>query len=283
MDKIVEMTLSQAVNVTDTNYIRKYVRARIKAEGLNSPPVERVHFNVFILCTRGSGTHMVDFEELDMNAGTAVWVRPGQVQRWSDTSDQFDASVVVFDSKVIPDLPLFDHLVASPRPIDMDTDTSLLKQQIEWLATDLEANQDHALAAAVVSVALRLFARHALQRHPTDNADSGRRHLAESFVVSVEQNIGQRTVAWHAKQIGASTRTIARATVDALGQRPKEVIDSRVMLEARRQLAWSDDDIGTVARRLRFSDKSNFTKFFRLHTGTSPSDFRENVQNPSAE
>ncbi|MEM7271800.1 MAG: helix-turn-helix transcriptional regulator [Actinomycetota bacterium] len=276
MDDIVELELRRAVNVTNTDYIRRFVAERVATEGRDGPAVELVHFNVIILCTEGSGSHMVDFEDYEMRPGTAIWIRPGQVQRWSDAADGFDALVAVFDSTVIPDLPLLDRLVASTTATELDGDATLLRQQMEWMASDLDANQDEATAAAVVGVILRLFARHSSNDH--HRAGSARRQLADSFVQSVEEHLEQRSVAWHARRIGSSTRTIARATAETLDQRPKEIIDARVMLEAQRRLAWSTDDVGTIARSLRFSDSSNFTKFFRLRAGISPSAFRAGLR-----
>ena len=147
------------------------------------------------------------------------------------------------------------------------------------MAADLEANRDYGTAAAVVSVILRLFARHT-HRHDEDSETPARR-LTSDFLDSVDNHVGQRSVAWHAQQVGASTRSIARATTETLGRRPKELIDSRVVLEAQRRLAWSTEDINTIARQLRFSEASNFTKFFTARTGLSPSGFRANVETPN--
>ncbi len=279
----VELTLSRPVNVTDTGHIRAYIGDRVRSEGLTGPPVELVQFNVFILCTEGFGRHMVDFEEHPLRPGTAIWVRPGQVQRWSETHDGFDATVVVFDSAVVPDLPLFDGLRAYVAVTDLGPDAALLRDQMDWLARDLEATGDHALAAAVVGVMLRLFARHGDAAR--DRSDSPRQLLAEAFVRSVEEHIDQRSVAWHAQRVGASPRTVARATNHAFSQPPKELIDALVMLEARRRLAWSGDDVAVIARALGFSDSSNFTKFFRGRAGTPPTTFREghrSLDGPSA-
>lgn len=275
MEDVVELNLTKVVNVTDTTFIRASVRDRIERDDLDGPPVELVQFHVFIHCTRGSGLHMVDFEDHEMTPGTALWIRPGQVQRWSLKHDGFDADVVVFESSVIPDLPLFDRFIGTTSVTQLGDDADRLKQQVDWMAADLEANRDHAIAAACVSVILRLFARQA-QRRDGSSESRGQR-LALAFVDSIDDNIEQRSVSWHAQQIGASTRTVARATTEALGQRPKEVIDARVILEARRRLAWSTEDISTIARALRFSEASNFTKFFRARTGTSPSAFRDLV------
>ncbi len=275
MDDIVELNLSRAVNVTNTSFIRAAVGQRIKDEGLEGPPIELVRFHVFIHCTGGRGRHMVDFENYEMTPGTAIWIRPGQVQRWSDVHDGFDADVAVFISSSIPDLPLFDRFLGATTVAQLGADTDRLRQQMEWIAADLESNQDLAIAAAVVGVILRLFARHADTDDEGD--DTPGRRLTKVFVESVDQNIEQRSVAWHARQIGASTRSVARATGETLGQRPKHVIDARVILEAQRRLAWSSEDVATIARELQFSEASNFTKFFRSRAGMSPSSFREAV------
>lgn len=275
MEDIVELILTKAVNVTNTRFIRESVRHRCEAEGLEEPPVELVQFHVFILCTNGTGLHSVDFEDHEIRPGTAIWIRPGQVQRWSNVHDGFDADVAVFESSSVPDLPLFDHLIGTTGVAQLGKDAARLQQQLDWMAKDLAANDDKATAAAVISVILRLFARNAEGGDETRQTPSQR--LTTAFVASIDDNIAERSVTWHAQQIGASTRSVSRATSEALGRRPKEVIDARVILEAQRRLAWSADDIATIARALRFSEASNFTKFFRARTGTAPSAFRDAV------
>lgn len=268
------MRLSKSVNVTNTSFIRAAVAERVKNEGLDGPPVELVRFHVLVFCTGGTGRHMVDFEDHELSRGDAMWIRPGQVHRWSSTEDGFDADVLVFESAAIPDLPVFERLLGETAVAKLDGNADRLEEQLKWISADLAETGDEAIAAAVVSVVLRVFAR-CSENEDTHTENTSRRRLASAFVDSVDQSIGQRSVTWHAHQVGASTRSIARATIEALGQRPKEVIDGRVILEARRRLAWSSDDVATIARALRFSDSSNFTKYFRSHTGTSPSAFRD--------
>lgn len=274
MDDVVELNLSKAVNTTNTSFIRAAIQGRIERDGLEGPPVELVQFHVFIHCTAGSGRHMVDFEDHEMERGHAIWIRPGQVQRWDFVNAGFDADVAVFESSAIADLPLFDRFLGATATTQMGGDTERLQEQMLWMANDLESSGDKAMAAAVVGVILRLFARHAGGDHePTTPAQ----RLTAAFVDSIENNVEQRSVGWHAQHIGASTRSVARATKEALGQRPKDLIDASVVLEAQRRLAWSTDDVSTIARALRFSEASNFTKFFRARTGTSPSAFRQAI------
>lgn len=273
-DDVVELTLSRSVATTNTSFVRQAVRRRAQALGLECAQVELVQFHVVVHCTRGSGRHMVDFDEIDVAEGTAIWIRPGQVQRWSDTDNDFDADIIVFESSMIPELPLFDHFAGGATVVHLGADSPLVQQQFQWMSADLDSADDKSVAAAVVGVVLRLFARNA---DVANRGDDPRRQLANAFINSIDDNIEQRSVTWHAQQIGASARSVSRATIEVLQLRPKEAIDSRVILEAQRRLAWSDDDIATIARALQFSEASNFTKFFKARTGTSPSDFRESV------
>lgn len=271
MRDVVELTLSRSVNVTDTSHIRTRVAAR-SAGG--SPSVELVHFNVFVLCVEGRGHHMVDFVDHEMHPGAAIWIRPGQIQQW-DPDGGFDAVVVVFDSAAVPDLPLHQRLAAGATAATLGG-LDHAHQLVTWLAADLEAHGDEHTGAAVVAVLLRLFARGVATTWTADVSPQ-RRELARLFIASVEANLDRRAVGWHAARIGASTRTVARATADVLGQSPKEVVDNVVMLEAQRRLAWSTDDVSVIARSLRFTDSSNFSKFFRARAGVTPSAFRAGV------
>lgn len=273
------MTLSKSDSTTTTANVRRSLRTFTTNEGLDRHPVELVQFHVLILCTEGEGRHMVDFVDYEMRPGTAIWIRPGQVQRWDDEHDGFEAELAVFASESVPDLPLFDRFL-DWTAVSMGDDADGLRQLMGWMRDDLASNGDEPTVASAISVLLRLFTR----RTETGAVEelSASRRLASAFVESIEHNIEQRTVSWHAGQIGASTRTLARATAESFGQRPKDIIDSHVILEAQRRLAWSDEDISTIARSLRFSEASNFTKFFRARTGMSPSSFRDAAPSLSA-
>lgn len=55
---------------------------------------------------------------------------------------------------------------------------------------------------------------------------------------------------------------------------PMAVINARLVLEAKRELAHSRQSIKAIAHDLGFSDVGYFSRFFRKHTRLSPSEFR---------
>lgn len=99
--------------------------------------------------------------------------------------------------------------------------------------------------------------------------------VARAFVELVERCFQSiHTVEEYAAVLGYSARTIARASVEATGLTPKQVIDARLVLEARRLLAYTDLSVHAVGRRLGFDDAANFCRFFTRATGMSPGTFR---------
>lgn len=91
----------------------------------------------------------------------------------------------------------------------------------------------------------------------------------------LEQDPGwSRSVKDRARRLGYSERTLTRACQAATGRTAKEVIDDRIVLEARRLLSHDGYSVAAVARDLSFAESSNFTKFFRRTTGETPETWR---------
>lgn len=267
----IELDLEHAVEIGNSAQARAALREYVAVRGGVAAPVELVRFHVLLYCREGRGRHMVDFVDYEVEAGTLLWVRPGQVQRWDLFDGAFDASLVVFSSASVAELPLFDdcrHVAA----VALGHEVERVAGLIRWVTEEVVSTVDDGVAPALIGVMLRLFQRVATATH-AGVASSGQ-ELVDRYIASVEANVGIRSVAWHARELGASPRTLARATAEVLGRSPKEIIDRHVVLEAQRQLAWSDDSVSAVARTLQFSEASNFTRFFRDRTGIAPSAFR---------
>ncbi|MFZ1411511.1 MAG: AraC family transcriptional regulator, partial [Micropruina sp.] len=83
-----------------------------------------------------------------------------------------------------------------------------------------------------------------------------------------------RTVASYASRLGYSTRTLNRAALAHAGVTAKELIDRRVVLEAKRRLAHERVPVAEIAESLGFADPSNFSAFFTARVGRTPLTFR---------
>ena len=84
---------------------------------------------------------------------------------------------------------------------------------------------------------------------------------------------------WHkvsdyAERLGYSSRTLNRLARQYTGLSAKQLIDERVVLEAKRLLAHGDGAASEIALSLGFDDASNFSSYFRRHTHMTPGTFR---------
>lgn len=84
-----------------------------------------------------------------------------------------------------------------------------------------------------------------------------------------------RTVNGYASQMNVSEKRLVKATKKVAGKTPKELIDDRVMLEAKRLLTHTSNSIKEVGYELGFEEPTNFIKFFKKHAGKTPIEFRE--------
>ena len=84
----------------------------------------------------------------------------------------------------------------------------------------------------------------------------------------------RRTVAWYARKLGRSERTLHRATRLVLGRSAREVISERGILVAKRLLVHSRLAVHEIAAELGFDEPSNFVKAFKREVGSTPTTFR---------
>jgi len=79
----------------------------------------------------------------------------------------------------------------------------------------------------------------------------------------------------YAAELGMTLATLGRLCQEHLGMTPMNVINARLVLEAKRMLGHSSLSVKEIAHELGFADVGYFSRFFRKHAGVSPSGFRE--------
>ena len=96
------------------------------------------------------------------------------------------------------------------------------------------------------------------------------------FKEKLEQNFRkERSVNKYASELSMSDKQLHKACTSVLDKTPKQIIDERVILEAKRLLVHSKQAIKEVAYELGYDEPTNFIKYFRKHTSSSPSEFRD--------
>ncbi|HTE31254.1 MAG TPA: AraC family transcriptional regulator, partial [Chryseolinea sp.] len=64
---------------------------------------------------------------------------------------------------------------------------------------------------------------------------------------------------------------------DSLGKTLTQLIQGRLLLEAKRLFAYSDMNVNEIASSLNFTDPSYFVRWFRKLNGNTPEEFRNSI------
>ncbi|HEV2482070.1 MAG TPA: helix-turn-helix transcriptional regulator [Puia sp.] len=98
----------------------------------------------------------------------------------------------------------------------------------------------------------------------------------EALLALIERHIAtHKEVAFYAGKLRLTPYQLNATTKTALGKTCSEVIDAHVVLEAKRYLLATSNQVKQIAGDLGYEDVSYFIRFFRKHTGYSPESFRQ--------
>ena len=98
----------------------------------------------------------------------------------------------------------------------------------------------------------------------------------ERFIALVtEYHTTERGMAFYADKLCLTPKYLSKLVKQATGRSAPDWIDSFVILEAKNLLKYSDKTIKEIVFALHFPNQSVFYKFFKAHTGMTPSEYRK--------
>ncbi len=241
---------------------------------------ERIDFQCFVFVRSGSYAHVVDFATYELRAGACLLIGPGQVHRFGSSSD-WDGWILIVGTHLIPDFvqDLPTHVRIPPEHLDAVAELfDRMMADAALAAERVRLGQLLALQASVLVGRLALGAAGSQTQRLVDPVLLAR---YKDYRAAVEREFRQcHLVAPYAHRLGYSPKSLNRACRAAADVPAKRVIVDRIVLEAKRILARTSDPVEAVGRELGFDEATNFVKFFRRETGTTPTAFRTSIRDP---
>ncbi len=125
----------------------------------------------------------------------------------------------------------------------------------------------------------------ALKLHPGTESKSSTAstRLAEAFksllaaqfpIVHPNQQVSLRTPPQFAEKLAVHINSLNRALKEATGKTTTQLINERLMLEARALLVHSNWSVSQISHSLGFEEPTHFTRAFKAYTGQTPSSLR---------
>lgn len=248
---------------------------------------QRLGFEMIVRVGSGRASHEVDFVTHPLEPGDVLWVHTGQVQRWGDI-DRFDGEVLLFPPEILDtvDVAALRRTGArrtnrwagiAPAGSGLADAFGHLRRWYDGIVQESPTHptvREAAIGHAAAALALQVAAHDTRESGGVEVA-GGRDEVFDWLTERIDADFARtRTVADYADRIGYSERTLNRVSQRNSGLTVKQLIDARVVLEAKRMLVHDDATVADIGETLGFDDAANFSGYFRHRTGMSPGAFR---------
>lgn len=254
-----------------------------KACVFNEP--EQVDAYTIYWIKKGKGIYNIDFESYDFQDNVLFFLSPGQV--FTITSEEIKEAykisfirdfycIQTHDKEVACNGVLFNNVYETPFVKPCENDTKKLQFILEGLIEEFKT--DEAAQYDMLQTYLKQFIIHAVRvqkEHLTIKEDTETK-LFKEFSVLVEQNFKKmHAVTDYANRLAISPKSLTKHFNKIGSQTPSDFIKNRIILEAKRQLIYSNDSVKQIAYNLGFNDAAYFTRFFKKAALKSPLQFKK--------
>ncbi|WP_235911770.1 helix-turn-helix domain-containing protein [Mesorhizobium xinjiangense] len=241
-------------------------------------------FFQFLYISNGSGDALRDGRWNAFAAGTLIYVPPGAVHGFRFSRD-IQGLVVTIMRDRLDALGEFERTGAffAPQLALLPAVSDAARHAVanlERIAVEMAGHGPSRtmLLEALVTTILIDLAR-ALGSADAGAGNAGDRDgaRAEQLLQLVAAHFREhRPVGFYAERLGLSPAHLNRVARAATGHSVQELVNTRLVEEARRDLIFTFLPAQSIAIKLGFSDPAYFSRFFRRHTGATPAAFRRN-------
>lgn len=247
----------------------------------------RANFLEIILVTGGSGNICIDSHKYSVEPSTLFASSNGPVKKFNFGSNITGFAVLFTpeflykypeDLQWINSLTLFDpandfNPIKLAGEIYSDILNLINKLDYELHLSDAFAREEilfNALKTLII-----LSERIKRTQATADIKQGNNATIVYEFKNLLEENFNnRRLVSFYADNLNITPRKLNKVVSEFYGKSAKQIIEERVLLEIKRLIIHTEKNIKEIGHYLGFNDPTNFNKFFKRYTKTTPADFR---------
>lgn len=248
--------------------------------------LHRHNFFFVLVLEKGEGEHSIDFVSYPVNDCTVFIMRPGQVHQLTLRRGskgylmQFNAD---FYSPVAKPADQILRKVSGKNHYRFGTERfNKLMAVLSNVCTEHNERQERYLEAIKANLEI-FFIQLLRQGQSTENSlKTGSiyaQQRLEDLMVLLETHIATcKEVGKYADMMHLTPYQLNAITKETLGKTCSQLINEQIVLEAKRNLLATTNQINEVALELGYTDTSYFIRLFKKHTGFSPEAYRQNFK-----
>jgi AraC family transcriptional activator of pobA len=248
-------------------------------------PHRHARLHQVLLVRSGGGRVSLDDATFPLVAGSLVNIPPGHVHAFRFEPGT-EGWVTTFADELIVDLC---HRVGDVRRelahacvLKSDKSMALSVTQI-WHEFSGHSKARALVLRGLSAVLLGWIARQVgdlVPHAPAKRSMQSESGLVQKFVDLIDLHFLEHwQVSDYAQSLAVSPTHLSRVARAATGRSAIRMIEARIMREARRNLAYTNLSISTIAYSLGYADPAYFTRVFKQDAGVSPKAFRAQLEN----
>jgi AraC-like DNA-binding protein len=248
--------------------------------------LHRVEFYIILFIEEGQGYHTIDFTNFKCTKGTLITIRKDQLHKFF-RSTNLKGSLLLFtdeflvsyleDLETQKTMLLFNELLVAPKLQLAKADFQNVYQIINRIKEEyLKLSDKHSLS--IIRSELHILITKLFRiKAQSEKVDFDRKYLKEFILLQqlIEENVAKTIrVKDYASMMGMSTKTLNTITKSIVHKSTKEFIDEICTKQIKRMLINTKLSIKEIAYQSGFTETTNFYKYFRRQTQSTPEQFR---------
>lgn len=248
-------------------------------------PISLDGFTALIIMS-GEATISIDTRNYEVKRNTIVLLSPESVVKTVRCTANAAAYVLSFSKAFVNNiqidistsLPVYMRFGKNPCLHVSQQDVDEIRQVFRLVKTMLQSDKEmyrEEIIRSLFTSAFYIITELNLRDTHSEYKQGRGEVLFEQFMELLkEYNKQERNVSFYAKQMGITPKYLSSVVKEVSGKTAARWIDESVIIEAKTMLKYSGLSIQEIAYRLNFSTQSFFGKYFKQHTGTSPSRYK---------
>lgn len=260
--------------------------------GVSTRPAQGIYAQFTHILLVDSGEVTIEVDRFHEVTGPAAIVLPPRPQALITTGPGTSASLLGMSPAILADVvgstaetdllaPVASHLVVV-EGIDAiaGLDLGALSERLLSEADDTAPGSLLVITAYLRLIMVEIWRRSSFE--PQMIATGGDAQILQAFRRQVDLHFRSHlTVSEYADQLGISYERLHRICQRNLRRSPLKLVHQRVLREAATWLEQSGKSVEEIAHTLGFGDSSQFSHFFKKHSGLPPSLYRARSRNVS--
>ena len=257
---------------------------------LNKKLLDKPHSHNFYLCvlfTEGTGTHEIDFNSYSINPGKVFFLKPGQTHFWK--FDSKPEGYIFFHSQEFYDIKFLGHTLNSfpffysnqnPPLLELSQrKLSQLKLKFKEVYTEYQQQnilRELKITTLINSIYIDLTRSYTADVDIEKLVSSNYSTLLEKLENLINNYFYiEKLPNFYANQLHITTKHLNRVVRKTINKTTSQLISERIILESKRLIIHSENNLASIAETLNFSDYAYFSRFFKSKTGDTPINFKK--------